>query len=88
MQTVVSSSQDALHLLFKAAAQQDADEPLDSHRLDQTAELQQTHTVETPSFSSISLSSPPQEVLDLWNHSRFVRQGWLSARECVAYIDL
>lgn len=35
-----------------------------------------------------ALSDPSSELLRLWNSLRFVRMGWLTAREAVSYIDL
>lgn len=34
------------------------------------------------------LSRPSTDILRLWNSLRFVRMGWLTAREAVSYIDL
>ncbi|KAL4864722.1 hypothetical protein BDV12DRAFT_205553 [Aspergillus spectabilis] len=31
---------------------------------------------------------PSEEVLDLWDKCRFVRQGWFTAQEAVTYLDL
>ncbi|CAH0052318.1 unnamed protein product [Clonostachys solani] len=39
-------------------------------------------------FTVSVLSSPDEEILDLWDRSRFVRQGWFTAQEAVTYIDL
>ena len=88
MQTVVSSSQDALRLLFKAAAQQDTDQLPDSHDLEKVSEFMCSNSAESSSISMLNFMSPPQEVLDVWKRSHFVRLGWISPREAVAYIDL
>ena len=34
------------------------------------------------------LSRPSDDVLDLWDKCRFVRQGWFTAQEAVTYLDL
>lgn len=34
------------------------------------------------------LSRPSDDVLDLWDRFRFVRQGWFTAQEAVTYLDL
>ena len=34
------------------------------------------------------LSRPSEDVLDLWDRFRFVRQGWFTAQEAVTYLDL
>ncbi|CAG9981091.1 unnamed protein product [Clonostachys byssicola] len=39
-------------------------------------------------FTVSVLSSPNEATLDLWDRSRFVRQGWFTAQEAVTYIDL
>ncbi|KAK7224673.1 hypothetical protein V2G26_012676 [Clonostachys chloroleuca] len=39
-------------------------------------------------FTVSVLSSPDEATLDLWDRSRFVRQGWFTAQEAVTYIDL
>lgn len=86
MQTVVASSQDAINLLFKAATvEQEGEEPVSNNCNNQA------QSGENQGFylSVVSGVQPyPQEVLDCWNKSRFVRQGWLSAREGIAYIDM
>ncbi|KAL2834006.1 hypothetical protein BJY01DRAFT_224709 [Aspergillus pseudoustus] len=35
-----------------------------------------------------ALSQPSDDVLDLWDKCRFVRQGWFTAQEAVTYLDL
>ncbi|KAL2202902.1 hypothetical protein CC79DRAFT_1184691 [Sarocladium strictum] len=39
-------------------------------------------------ISVTELSCPGEEILDLWDRFRFVRQGWFTAQEAVTYIDL
>lgn len=40
----------------------------------------------TPAVSI--LSYPTDEVMDVWDKCRFVRQGWFTSQEAVTYIDL
>ncbi|KAH8588834.1 hypothetical protein B0O99DRAFT_524363 [Bisporella sp. PMI_857] len=105
MRTIVSSSNDALGLLFKAVEQ-----PIDSGDQDGTQQeeianlgfndadnnqsTQDSVRHETPYSTAPGppplhqLSVVSQDVLQLWNRCRFVKQGWLSAREAVTYVDL
>jgi hypothetical protein len=89
--TVVSSTKDALGLLFKAAEHQESDSddpddptlavgPRDSPA---SAHTSYVHVPVVP----CRLSKPSKSVIDLWNKHRFVRQGWFSATEAVTYID-
>jgi len=80
MQTLVSSSNDAMGLLFSAA----------EHIERQVSDSPHDQTGWTPGvLSSVSLpDSVPQELLDVWTRQRFVRQGWFTAREAIAYVDL
>lgn len=88
VRTVVASSSDAVGLRFRAAGSPDSEG---------RDEIVNQAGIETGSAQSIStgILSPslntrehvPQEILDLWNQHRFVRQGWFTAREAVAYVD-
>lgn len=93
MQTVVSSSKDALGLLFKAAEQQetDSDEQSDRHvtaRAYDNPASALTSNVNPSMIPPSTLSKPTKAVIQLWNQHRFVRQGWFSAVEAVTYVDL
>ena len=39
-------------------------------------------------LAEIPLSQPEPSILRLWESFRFVRMGWLTAKEAVSYIDL
>ncbi|KAH6689912.1 C6 transcription factor [Plectosphaerella plurivora] len=39
-------------------------------------------------FHIQTLSEPSEETLDLWDRSRFVRQGFFTGQEAVSYVDL
>ena len=93
VQTVVSSSKDALGLLFKAAEQQEtdsdeqADNPPAARAYDSPASAL-TSNVNVSMIPPSTLSRPSKAVVELWNQHRFVRQGWFSAVEAVTYVDL
>jgi hypothetical protein len=89
--TVVSTSHDALGLLFKAVEQQEADDGRASRSAPDLNGDDSPATVSsirglpiTPS----NLVTPPQHVLALWKRHRFVKQGWLSAAEAATYVEL
>ena len=90
VQTVVSSSKDALGLLFQAAEEEDTDDSDDpiviSGAPDHTSPT--STTAQHPGITPSRLSRPTREVVDLWEEFSFVRQGWFSATEAVTYIDL
>jgi hypothetical protein len=93
MDTVVSSSKDALGILFKAAEHQDTSE--DSSVVEENAvpPYQNDSPGSTLLYAPVplppsALSKPAQSTLDVWDAFRFVRQGWFTAREAVTYIDL
>lgn len=90
--TMVTSSRDAIGLLFEAADQNEDDFRSDNDE-----------TMPTPTASRDNLSGatspymhfdaqlPPQlsqETLALWNRHRFVVQGWFTALEAISYLQL
>lgn len=89
--TVVSTSHDALGLLFKAVEQH---VEADDGRARSAPELNENDSPATVSsirgllIAPSNLASPPQAVLDLWKQHRFVRHGWLSPIEAASYIEL
>ena len=91
IRTIVSTSADAMGLLFKAAEQDDQETGQEQQEssmpmlVDQSPLSALTYDTSSP---TAHLSVPSREVLDLWNMHRFVRQGWFDAREAVTYIDL
>lgn len=102
MQTIVASSNDALGLLFQAIEQPNEVNYQDSYLPDPSSkfteiggdiphELSQDRTPYSttstlPTLDSLSTVGP--EILKLWGRCRFVKQGWLSAREAVTLVDL
>ncbi|KAI9371611.1 hypothetical protein BJX61DRAFT_543489 [Aspergillus egyptiacus] len=98
MRTVVSSGNDALNILFEAAA----------HSEEAGLAEQATQTQITPNYTSHSHESPlltvlqgvpkatrpveisyaSNEVLATWESCRFVMMGWFTSREAVTLIDL
>ncbi|KIX05976.1 uncharacterized protein Z518_03950 [Rhinocladiella mackenziei CBS 650.93] len=88
VQTVVASSSDAVGLLFRAANCTDSEGSVDAENQDphETSPGQSTSTgILCPGLNTREPASP--EVLELWNQHRFVRQGWFTAREAVAYVQ-
>lgn len=82
--TVVTNSADAMNLLFNSAGPKEAQSTqADSHVLPQV-----TRAVEVVGFTITTLSDPDDDILDIWDKCRFVRQGWFTAQEAVSYIDL
>ena len=104
MRTVVSSGNDALNILFEAAAHsQEAD--LAEARMDsrdtsravnamsyENAFSQMHSAVPTGIFSMairpVEISNASKEVLTTWETCRFVMMGWFTSREAVTLIDL
>lgn len=93
MQTVVSSGNDALNLLFQAAGQEQ-NMRLQNQRSPQidASNSQSTTPVRPSLFGSnnqpIAISPPAPDVHRLWRSFRFVKEGWVSAEEVVTYINL
>jgi hypothetical protein len=95
MSTIMARPSDALGVLFEAA-QSNASPP--KTRTD--TQVPQPHAsapIYSMSLSNVStsglvsvpgLSQPSDDVLDLWDKCRFVRQGWFTAQEAVTYMDL
>ena len=90
--TMVTSSKDAIGLLFQAAHSNDADSKSDE---DEPARVVQGSWEGTSDAASPLMYSeaqlPPQlskETVALWNKHRFVVQGWFSAHEAISYLQL
>lgn len=95
MRTVVSSGNDALNILFEAAAHsQDADMTEQGMRSGNTpgrsvygvsheSPFSQMHSAARPA----ELSNASKEVLSTWEGCRFVMMGWFTSREAVTLID-
>lgn len=97
LSTVMTRPGNALDVLFDAAQARTAH--ASGERSDAPAHLGAHAAVGTspqvtsspPHFqgSAITrLSIPSNETLDLWDKSRFVRQGLVTAQEVVTYLDL
>ena len=82
--TVTSGSADALNLLFGSAR---PDEP-NVGRRERGERPRVNRSVEGMGFTITTLSDPEDDVLDMWDKCRFVRQGWFTAQEAVTYVDL
>ena len=78
MNTVVSNGNDALNILFQAAGHE-------QNRL----QVENATDKITPGTTGSAETAPPgSDIYKLWRSSRFVKMGWLSAEEVVAYLDL
>ena len=92
MQTVVTSSNDAVGILFRAAGQEDSDgseevipdRPL--HHLNGSEFSTSPTNTHSPAMTTSGQIS--DDILDIWDQHRFVRQGWFTAREAVIYVEL
>lgn len=82
--TVTSGSADALNLLFDSARPDVSDAPRGDGNISPIV----SRSTEGIGFTITTLSDPEDEVLDMWDRCRFVRQGWFTAQEAVTYVDL
>ena len=90
MSAILARPSDALDVLFDAARPDISESPF-SHTRDQggiTRDKTQTDVSASGLVSISGLSHPSEDVLDLWDRCRFVRQGWFTAQEAVTYLDL
>lgn len=104
MRTVVASGNDALNILFEAAAAH-------SRGNGMTTDSQPGNTISSESRTTrdedslaggysgpfegstrtvypVEISRVSKEVLDVWESCRFVKMGWFTSREAVTFIDL
>lgn len=97
LSSVLTRPGNALDVLFDAANAQPtqvaANKPdtAAQHGASEVADTSPQVTYSPPQFqgSTITrLSIPSNETLDLWDKSRFVRQGLVTAQEVVTYLDL
>lgn len=97
LSSVLTRPGNALDVLFDAANAQStqvaASKPdtAAQHGASEVADTSPQVTYSPPQFqgSTITrLSIPSNETLDLWDKSRFVRQGLVTAQEVVTYLDL
>lgn len=82
--TVTTSSADALKLLFTST--QPGVAPTAQRDGGESPTL--AKATEGVGFTISRLSDPSDDVLDMWDKCRFVRQGWFTAQEAVTYVDL
>ena len=79
---MVSSGNDALRILFQAAAGEAGSAPIDHRDTRQTV----PHGSQTAFHSPLYL--PHVDVLRVWDACRFVKMGWFSALEAFTLVDL
>ncbi|KAJ9602635.1 hypothetical protein H2200_012828 [Cladophialophora chaetospira] len=90
VQTVVASSSDAVGLLFRAAGSSDSEgsDGLANEETQNGTGIRHSMTASNTMSPSLNIrESVPADILELWNQHRFVRQGWFTAREAVAYVQ-
>ncbi|KAL1966948.1 hypothetical protein VTN77DRAFT_3692 [Rasamsonia byssochlamydoides] len=101
MRTVVSSGNDALNLLFEAAAHTNTQnshlEPRDSRTQNDyrpaVRNIQASGTAVAVGTSpaapaAVEISNPNRDVLNVWESCRFVKMGLFTAKEAITYVDL
>ena len=97
MRTTISSGNDALNILFEAAAAQEAradsvrdpsvsleDNPMEVAMVQRTL----PSVLDPRKVLTVGLTRASSETLRLWTACRFVRQGWMTAEEAVTYVDM
>lgn len=89
MRTVVSRGNEALDILFEAAAHQERASTGNAPSAPSTSVSRpQSSLVAAAQNRAVNLSSATAATLELWAACRFISQGWLSAQEAITYIDL
>ncbi|KAE8153292.1 hypothetical protein BDV25DRAFT_169174 [Aspergillus avenaceus] len=90
MSTIFTRPSDALDVLFDAARNNLDESPSSQGMTGRgTAGGGATKIVLDGGLVSVpGLSQPSEDILDLWDKCRFVRQGWFTAQEAVTYLDL
>lgn len=97
--SIGSSTEETLALLFRAAEQHtedvendlDVNQPMEDYTIRHPNTVDTADSIQTPmnaTYPASKMSAPSQETLCLWNKNRFVRQGWYSAREAATYVEL
>ncbi|GKZ28929.1 hypothetical protein AbraIFM66950_001887 [Aspergillus brasiliensis] len=71
LETVVSNEQDAMRLLFKAAAPSQPAIEVDAPQLSRTEDKENNQS----------------DALRVWNGCRFVRMGWFTAQEAISLVE-
>lgn len=89
---MVSSENDALNILFEAAARS---EPVDAYAstASRASFNRFTNTQESPKLIAsasqiVNINSADIDILHIWNACRFVKMGWFTAREAMTLVDL
>ncbi|KAG9258446.1 uncharacterized protein F5Z01DRAFT_700742, partial [Emericellopsis atlantica] len=88
---IVTGSNDALDVLSDAVRPSDVRSTtgtIDSQQPTASSILVVHSGNSSLGFIITRMSRPDEETLDLWDRSRFVRQGWFTAQEAITYIDL
>ncbi|EMD00514.1 hypothetical protein BAUCODRAFT_144175 [Baudoinia panamericana UAMH 10762] len=86
--TLVTSSSDAVGLLFSAAVHPDSSDPEDDGQPERHTRQQRSEDTSTQANSELHLPGHLQpDTLLLWEKLRFVRQGWFTAPEAVSYLE-
>ncbi|KAL3465073.1 hypothetical protein BJX64DRAFT_285936 [Aspergillus heterothallicus] len=95
MSTIFTRPSDALDVLFDAARPGQDEDDRDMNQGHANAGFSAAgvfgalNLVSKSGLVAVSaLSQPSEEVLDLWDKCRFVRQGWFTGQEAVTYLDL
>lgn len=103
MRTVVASGNDALNILFEAAAAHRPENGMAEQRVqseDTLSSRSQTTRGENEALAygrnprapahgrPVQISHASKEVLGVWEACRFVKMGWFTSREAVTLIDL
>ncbi|KAJ0417869.1 hypothetical protein BJY00DRAFT_315470 [Aspergillus carlsbadensis] len=89
MSTIFTRPSDALDVLFDAARPGPAQgQPHGGGFLGEGAFGVSSLVSESGLVAVSALSQPSEDVLDLWDKCRFVRQGWFTGQEAVTYLDL
>lgn len=104
MRTVVASGNDALNILFEAAAAHSrgngigqgsqSKNAISENRVAQNENAltggssAAPFQVSTRAVYPVAISRASKEVLDVWEACRFVKMGWFTSREAVTFIDL
>lgn len=104
MRTVVASGNDALNILFEAAAAHSRGNGMTTGSQPGNAISSERRTTRsedsleggysgpfegsTRTVHPVEISRVAKEVLDVWESCRFVKMGWFTSREAVTFIDL
>lgn len=104
MRTVVASGNDALNILFEAAAAHSRGNGMTTGSQPGNAISSESRTTRnedslaggysgpfegsTRTVHPVEISRVSKEVLDVWESCRFVKMGWFTSGEAVTFIDL